>query len=326
MNVLLCCFTKVSYIYIYRERERDTFSTRHENLKIAFASLADMEAVPEVLPPPAPGHHDSKQYPELDGQQVPSGVSAESPPVPRHDEWTEEDFNVKLKDDVDPDPPAQEKEDAAAKEADEGDWGGGDLDDDGDEDEVEPQAQEKEDAAAKEADEGDRGGGDLDDDGDEDEVEPQCSLMSTPACFGLEDNIARYLGMDVEKLSDFVPLLRVPFGQDDAMKKLAWSTLSDDELSGVSPESSDKKKYVEQLIADAQELRKQHENLVRRRMDFAAYCEPEKLSEMSLKALDDRLSKYYKKHRKDFEASAAQEACRKFDTETAGQFIYANIS
>ena len=78
------------------------------------------------------------------------------------------------------------------------------------------------------------------------------------------------LGMDVAKLADFVPLLRVPFGKDDAMKKLAWSTFSDDELSGVSAESSVKKKYVEQLIADAQDLRKQHENLVRRKMDFAA--------------------------------------------------------
>ena len=264
-------------------------------MQMVFASLVDMEAVPEgELPPPAPGHHDSKQYPELDCQQVPSGVSAESPPAPSHEAWTEEDFAG--------DTAAKEKEDAAVKE------------------------EEKEDAAAKEAEEADWGGDDLDDNGDEDEVEPQCLNMSTPACFGLGDSIARYLDMDVAKLSDFVPLLRVPFGKDDAMKKLAWSTLSEDELSGVSAESSDKKKYVEQLIADAQELRKQHENLVRRRMDFAAYCEPEKLTEMSLEALDNRLSKFYKKHRKDFEASAAQEACRKFDTETAGQFIYANIS
>ena len=64
----------------------------HEHLKIAYDALVKMEGVPEVPPPPAPGHHDSKQYPELDCQiqvlaQVPtaepaaglSGVSAESP-------------------------------------------------------------------------------------------------------------------------------------------------------------------------------------------------------------------------------------------------------
>ena len=63
----------------------------HEHLKIAYDALVKMEGVPEVPPPPAPGHHDSKQYPELDCQiqvlaQVPtaepaaglSGVSAES--------------------------------------------------------------------------------------------------------------------------------------------------------------------------------------------------------------------------------------------------------
>ena len=35
-----------------------------------------------------------------------------------------------------------------------------------------------------------------------------------------------------------------------------------DEFSGVSAESSAKMAYVESLIADAQGLRKQHENLV----------------------------------------------------------------
>ena len=63
----------------------------HEHLKIAYDALVKMEGVPEVPPPPAPGHHDSKQYPELDCQTqvlaLPnaepaaglSGVSAESP-------------------------------------------------------------------------------------------------------------------------------------------------------------------------------------------------------------------------------------------------------
>ena len=289
MNVPLCCFIKVSYIYI----EREIHFTRHEHLQIAFAALVNMEAVPEVLPPPAPGHHDSKQYPELDCQQVLSGVSAESPPAPSHEKWTDKDFEPACpdqekegaaveKDDVNLDPPAGEKE------PEEGDWPS-----------------------------------ENDDDGDEDEVEPQCLHMSTPSCFGLGEAIAEYLGMDFAKLSDFVPLLRVPFGKDDAMKKLAWSKLCSAERSGVWAESSPG--YVEQLIADAQELRKQHENLVRRRMDFAAYCDPEELTEMSGEAKWSKLGVFYKKHRKDFAASEAQEAHRKFDTETTGQFIYANI-
>ena len=110
--------------------------------------------------------------------------------------------------------------------------------------------------------------------------------MYTPADFGLGEVIAVYLGMNVAKLADFVRLLRVPFWKDDAMKKLAWSTLSEDELPGVSAESSDKKKYVEQLIAAAQELRKQHENLARRREDFAAYCLPQHITTMARKDKD----------------------------------------
>ena len=64
--------------------------------------------------------------------------------------------------------------------------------------------------------------------------------MSNPEDFGLDEKVADYLGMDVEKLRDLVTLLKVPLGKENAMKKRAWSMLSEDERSGESAESLDK--------------------------------------------------------------------------------------
>ena len=46
---------------------------------------------------------------------------------------------------------------------------------------------------------------------------PCClQLMSKPAVFGLGEGLAKYLDMPVSGLDHLVPLLRVPFGEDDA--------------------------------------------------------------------------------------------------------------
>ena len=43
--------------------------------------------------------------------------------------------------------------------------------------------------------------------------------MFSPEHFGLGETLAVYLDMDVEKLVDFVPLLKVPLGKENAMEK-----------------------------------------------------------------------------------------------------------
>ena len=142
--------------------------------------------------------------------------------------------------------------------------------------------------------------------------------MCKPEDFGLDEKLAEYLGMQVGQLKDFVQLLKVPFGKEKAMAKKAWSMLSKDERSGESAE------YVENLIADAKQLRKQHENLIRRREAFAEYIRPYILTEMVPEDSNFFAGDFYKWHRKAFEQSEAQVNNRKHDEKVAGQFIYAN--
>ena len=82
---------------------------------------------------------------------------------------------------------------------------------------------------------------------------------------------------------------------------------------------------MENLFADAGQLRKQHVNLLRRRENFAQFCFPSRLTEMGKEDEDALLSIFYQNHRQDFEKSEAQVDNRKHDEEVAGQFIYANI-
>ena len=139
--------------------------------------------------------------------------------------------------------------------------------------------------------------------------------MSTKEDFGLGESLAKYLDMPFSELDHLVPLLRVPFGDDDtALRKLA-SKLLDDKRTGKSAE------YVEHLIADARELRRQHQNLTRRRMAFHNHCCSHYSyypAELSREQQEQALASFYKEHRRDFERTEAQVSNRRHDAEEAG--------
>ena len=120
-------------------------------------------------------------------------------------------------------------------------------------------------------------------------IDPLCDDLKTPADFGLGESFRKYTGWTQEELElQLVPLLRVQLGENELVERLA------NEL-----------RCPAQMLEDAILLRRQHENLARRR----SYAMSEYGDEEVVKA---NAKEIMKKHEKDFAKSEAQRVQREF--------------
>ena len=124
-------------------------------------------------------------------------------------------------------------------------------------------------------------------------IDPHCVTLTTPSDFGLGASFATYVGLTEEALNELVPLLRVQFGEDELMRTMAGRRMCASEMVNV-----------------AVLLRRQHENLVRRRMAaIAQYGEGN---------VTINVNAFIKQHMKDFSKSDGQTQCRRWERDELG--------
>ena len=278
--------------------------------------LAECQAKVMVPPQPAAGHHDSKEYPELDEQQAPAQLDEQQAPAPQADPEQEgspcspctppeSDWAAVFSEaDLSTEEPAAAP--TLDNELEGADWG---PDPEAREAAAEAAAAEAAEAAAVATEEAAKEAATRSKEATEDPhnppIEPWCTGLTTAEDFGLTDVLAKYLNLEPSALQDFVPLLRVQFKEEGLMAKVAEIT-----LPGVMGGN-----YLEIFVSDATLLREQHANLVRRRSCFLQRWEGR---DPTPREIEYRLPLFMKEHRKDFANSAAQKATRQFDREVTG--------
>lgn len=228
-------------------------------------TVAALQLEPEVMPAPAPGHHDSQTYPEFDVQVIPKPPPKFKPPP---------DFQMQYNQLMGP--PAVDAivlQLSVAREA---------LQEVYEQDAVAVAATESTSQAMEEADDhaGADGEGEADYDcatEDEDDGhgadDPHCAWFKTPFQYGLRDALIKHLGLTQDQMKHFLSPLRAQFGTGSA-RAVEERVRSEHALMMRDDPSC--KYELEAFQSDVVVLRKHHENLLRRReeaLDEGNYCE-----------------------------------------------------